>query len=197
MADSKTIRIYDEKAGDYAARFASSRPSGSLQAFMALLPERARVLDWGCGPATASAHMQDAGFDPDPVDASPEMVALALKQFGLNARCATFSDPLPSAHYDGAWVNFSLLHASRAALPGHLRQLHEALLPGAVLHLGMKRGSGEQRDRFGRFYVFYETSELTEHLETAGFQVTHTHEGEEAGLAGTIDPFVLLLSQKA
>lgn len=196
MADHETIRIYDEKAGDYAAQFASGSPSGSLQAFMALLPEGAQVLDWGCGPAAASAHMRDAGFQPDPVDASPEMVAIAREQFGLQARCATFDAPLPQARYHGAWVNFSLLHAKRDALPGHLDQLHAALQSGGILHLGMKRGSGEHRDRFGRFYTYYETDELTGLLETAGFMVTDTQEGEEAGLAGTVDPFVLILSRK-
>jgi len=196
MADSETIRIYDEKAGDYAARFVRSSPSGSLLKFMALLPEGAEVLDWGCGPAAASAHMRDAGFKPDPVDASPEMVAIAKEKFGLVARCATFDSPLPEARYHGAWVNFSLLHARRADLPAHLAQLHKSLVSGGVLHLGMKRGSGEHRDRFGRFYTYYETEELTGLLKAAGFAVTHVHEGEEAGLAGTVDPFVLLLSKK-
>ncbi|MCK7616073.1 class I SAM-dependent DNA methyltransferase [Roseibium sediminicola] len=196
MADRETIRIYDEKAGDYAARFGSGRPSESLQTFMALLPEGAQVLDWGCGPAAASAHMRDAGFQPDPVDASPEMVAIAHAQFGLQARCATFDAPLPQARYHGAWVNFSLLHARRVDLPGHLAQLHAALLSGGILHLGMKRGSGEHRDRFGRFYTYYETDELTGLLEAAGFIVSGAHEGEEAGLAGTVDPFVLILARR-
>jgi len=196
MADSETIRIYDEKAGDYAERFAGSSPSGSLLKFLALLPQGAHVLDWGCGPAAASAHMRDAGFQPDPVDASFEMIALAHEKFGLTARCATFDEPLPEGRYHGAWVNFSLLHAKRDALPAHLTQLHAALLPGGILHLGMKRGSGEHRDRFGRFYTYYQTDELTGLLQNAGFQVTNTHEGEEPGLAGTVDPFVLILSRK-
>lgn len=196
MADCETIRIYNEKASDYANRFASSSPSRSLLKFMSLLPESAEVLDWGCGPAHASAHLRAAGFRPDPVDASPEMVAFARDQFGLNARCATFDEPLPTAHYHGAWVNFSLLHVTRGALPKHFRQVHEALRPGGVLHLGMKRGVGETRDRFGRFYTFFETQELRDLLESAGFGVTHVLEGEEAGLAGTVDPFVLLLSTK-
>ena len=196
MTDRETIRIYDEKAADYADRFVSDSPSGSLRKFMALLPEGALVLDWGCGPAASSAHLREAGFLPDPVDASLEMVALAREKFDLKVRCATFRDPLPEERYHGAWVNFSLLHAERADLPGHLAQLSGALLPGGVLHLGMKRGTGEGRDRFGRFYTFYETDELTGLLDAAGFAVTHIHEGEEAGLAGTVDPFVLLLSTK-
>ncbi len=196
LADEKTIRIYDAKAEDYARRFAGTEPSGSLKKFMSLLPPGAHVLDWGCGPGNASWHMRSAGFVPDPVDASSEMVALARRQFDLPARLGTFDDPLPTKGYQGAWVNFSLLHASRDDLPRHLRHLSEALVPEGVLHLGMKRGTGERRDRFGRRYTYFETGELTGHLEAAGFETIDFHEGEEAGLAGTVDPFVLILTRK-
>ncbi|MEP3275861.1 MAG: class I SAM-dependent methyltransferase [Stappiaceae bacterium] len=196
MADEETIRIYDAKADDYVKRFVRKEPSNSLKRFMALLPPGARVLDWGCGPATSSHHLKEAGFVPDPVDASPEMVALACENFGLQVRLGTFDDPLPGRTYHGVWANFSLLHASRDDLPKHLQQLHTALLPEGVLHLGMKRGTGENRDRFGRFYTYYETDELTDLLEKVGFGIVQRHEGEEAGLAGTVDPFVVILSKK-
>lgn len=197
MTDNETIRIYNAKAGEYAKRFTSEQPSGSLRHFMALLPEGARVLDWGCGPATSSFHLKEAGFIPDPVDASPEMVTMARDRYGLDARLGTFDDALPDKNYQGVWANFSLLHAPRASLPGYLRQLNTTLQPQGVLHLGMKRGQGERRDALGRFYTYYETGELTGHLEDAGFTVLQTYEGEEAGLAGTVDPFVLILSRKA
>ncbi len=197
MADEETIRIYNVKAADYAKRFTREQPSGSLRNFIGFLPEGARVLDWGCGPATSSHHLQEAGFAPDPVDASPEMVAMAQERYGLDARLGTFDDSLPEANYHGVWANFSLLHAPRGDLPRHLSQLNRALLPKGILHLGMKRGEGERRDRFGRFYTFYRTSELTGHLEAAGFEIMQTHEGEETGLAGTVEPFVIILSRKA
>jgi SAM-dependent methyltransferase len=197
MVDEETIRTYDARAGDYAKRFAGDEPSGSLKSFMTLVKQGGHVLDWGCGPAAASFHLQEAGFTPDPIDASPEMVALANERFGLKARLGTFDESLPEENYDGAWANFSLLHAPRSDLPKHLAQLHKALLPKGILHIGMKRGAGESRDKFGRFYTFYETTELTGHLEKAGFEIINIHEGEEAGLAGTVDPFVVILSLKA
>jgi SAM-dependent methyltransferase len=197
MVDEETIRTYDARAGDYAKRFAGDEPSGSLKSFMMLVKQGGRVLDWGCGPAAASFHLQEAGFTPDPIDASPEMVALARERFGLKARLGTFDDSLPEESYHGVWANFSLLHAPRGDLPKHFQQLHKALLPKGILHIGMKRGTGESRDKFGRFYTFYETTELTQHLEKAGFEIINIQEGEEAGLAGTVDPFVLILSRKA
>lgn len=196
MADEETIRIYDDKAGDYAKRFVTDAPSGSLSKFMSLLPAGANVLDWGCGPAASSFHLKAAGYNPDPVDASPEMVAIANDRFGLSARVGTFDDPVPEGRYQGVWANFSLLHAPRHDLPSHLTKLNKALLGEGVFHIGMKRGKGESRDRFGRFYTYYETTELAGLLEDAGFEITHQTEGEEAGMAGSVDPFVLILSRK-
>lgn len=196
MADQKTIEIYDAKAAEYAARFAGGEPFGSLTTFMAHLPQGGRVLDWGCGPGTSSYHLQEAGFLADPMDASPEMVALAQQKYGLEARLSTFDDPLALEAYDGIWANFSLLHAPRADLPKHLEKARKALKPDGIFHIGLKRGAGEHRDRFGRRYAYFETSELTEMLEAAGFVILKTHEGEEAGLAGTVDPFVLILARK-
>ena len=86
---------------------------GALRIVMSLLPAGANVLDWGCGPAASSFHLKAAGFNPDPVDASPEMVAIANDRFGLSARVGTFDDPVPEGRYQGVWANFSLLHAPR------------------------------------------------------------------------------------
>lgn len=196
MADQKTIQIYDAKAADYAAKFASDNARSALINFMEYLPAGGRVLDWGCGPANSSLHLKEAGFCPDPVDASPEMVKLAQETYGLDARVGTFDDPLAKASYDGVWANFSLLHAPRGDLPRHIESVHEALKPNGIFHIGLKRGSGEHRDKFGRRYAYFETDELTKLLTKTGFEILKIHEGEEPGLAGTVDPFVLILARK-
>lgn len=196
MSDEETIRVYNEQADDYTKRFATDEPSNSLKSFMSLLSPGAHVLDWGCGSATSSFHMREAGFIPDAMDASTEMVAVAKEQYGLNARLGNFTDKLPKQFYHGVWANFSLLHASREAFPIHLQQIHKALLHEGILHIGLKRGAGEKRDKLGRYYTFYKTEELKRYLQTVGFKILDIQEGEEAGLAGSVDPFVLVLSQK-
>jgi len=195
-ADAGTLAAYAARAGDYAARFASARPDADLVAFIDALSAGGRVLDLGCGPGSASAHMRAAGLNPDPVDASPEMVALANATFDIGARAGLFEELDAVAAYDGVWANFSLLHAPRAALPGHLVAIARALKPGGVLHLGMKTGAGEARDALGRFYAFVSVEELQELLAAAGLRVVALREGAERGLAGTLDPFVVCRAVK-
>lgn len=196
MTDETTINVYDAKAGEYADNFALKEPSGSLKAFMRHVPPGGRVLDWGCGPGMFSYHLKAAGFAPDPVDASTEMVAVAREKYGINARLGSFDDPLETGRYHGAWANFSLLHAARKDFPKHLKKVHKALVAEGIFHIGMKRGTGEKRDKFGRQYTYFQTGELTKLLEQTGFEVLSTHEGEEAGLAGMPEPFVLVLARR-
>jgi hypothetical protein len=136
--------------------------------------------------------MRAAGLVPDPVDASPAMVALANDRHAIGARLATFDEIAGEASYHGVWANFSLLHAPRADLPRHFAALHRVLVPGGLLHVGMKTGTGEARDRIDRFYTFVGRAELAGLLEAAGFTVIEVEEGEERGLAGTLDPYILM-----
>jgi SAM-dependent methyltransferase len=192
IADPRTIAVYNERAADYADRFAAAEPDQHLAALMAALPVGGRVLDLGCGPGTASAFLRAAGFDPDPVDASTSMVTVANARHGIGARLGTFDDIDAVGVYDGVWANFSLLHAPREDLPRHLAALRRALKPGGVLHVGMKTGVGQGRDSLGRFYTYVTVPELAGLLQDAGFRVTAMQEGRDVGLAGTDDPFVIM-----
>ena len=106
MPDAKTIAFYDAAAERYANMTGTDAPSDQLVAFMALLPPHAHVLDLGCGPARASVHMRDAGFVPDPVDASQGMIDLANETHQIGARKLTFDDVDMVNTYDGIWANF-------------------------------------------------------------------------------------------
>ncbi|MEM9788149.1 MAG: class I SAM-dependent methyltransferase [Pseudomonadota bacterium] len=196
MPDPKTIATYNAKADEYIKLTGQDKPDASLQAFIDLMPDGGHVLDLGCGPATASAHMRAVRLVPDPVDASQGMVDIANQTHDIGARLATFDDISGKDIYDGVWANFSLLHAPRDALPRHLIALHNALRPAGTLHIAMKTGTGAERDAIDRLYTYVTVAELHDLLAHAGFRVTHTHEGTERGMAGTIDPFVVMRARK-
>ncbi|MDJ1015162.1 MAG: class I SAM-dependent methyltransferase [Paracoccaceae bacterium] len=196
MPDRETLEVYARRAEDYARIFESSRPDRHLTDFMKALPESAVVLDLGCGTGQSSAHMQTAGFRVEAWDASPEMAAVAKERFGLEVTIAAFDAVDARASYDGVFANFSLLHARKSEMPGHLTRISTALRPNGVFHIGLKTGAGEARDDLGRFYAFYEDAEITGLLEDAGFQVIERSFGMDKGLAGNLDPWIILLARK-
>lgn len=182
--DPETIRTYDARAEDYARVTASDTPGALLQDFINALPEGGRVLDLGCGPGNFARLMARTGLQVHATDASARMVALASGIPGVTAEQATFDDLTAIAAFDGVWANFSLLHAPRDTMPRHLSAIYRALKPGGAFHLAVKTGTGEARDRLGRFYAYYSPDSLTALLTEAGFVVTKITHGRDKGLDG-------------
>ncbi len=196
MPDARTIAFYDNAADTYDSRTKTENAGPLLRSFMALLPNGADVLDLGCGPARASAHMRDAGHHPDPVDASQGMIDLANKTHNIGARLLTFDQVDMVNSYDGIWANFSLLHADRTDLPQIMASLATALRARGVIHVALKTGTGQARDQIDRLYTYLTVPELHGLLETAGFEILETEEGHDVGCAGTNDPFVAVRARK-
>ena len=190
-ADKTTLEVYGEKAAEYAS-MTDNTADPQLEVFIAALSKGAHVLDLGCGPGTASALMAKAGLNVDATDASAEMVALANARPDVTARIATFDDVAGTDMYDGIWANFSLLHAPRAAMPHHLAALRQALKPGGLFHIGMKTGTGEQRDTLGRLYAYYTTAELHGLLRDAGLTPFSSAKGSDKGLSGEMADWVTI-----
>ena len=186
MTDTETLKIYDDKAAEYARLIAGDQEENPyLEKFIAILPNGGRVLDLGCGPGTAAARMADAGLRVDAVDGSAAMVDMTGRHTGVTAWQATFDDIKGIDIYDGIWANFCLLHASKEAMPRHLNALGTGLKSGGQFHIAMKLGTGSKRDAIGRLYSYYSEPELTALLVAAGLTVIETGYGRTIGLDGT------------
>ena len=192
MADQKTIAAYNGQVDTYLKMVGELDVDPILLRFIDRLKVSDYVLDLGCGPALASAVMREKGLCVDPVDAAEAMVKLANDKFNIGARQAQFSDIDATEIYHGVWANFSLLHAKPQDLAAILLALHRALKPQGVLHLGMKLGQGSKRDKYGRYYAYYSQAEFEAHLKGAGFSIEHIELGEALGMAGDMEPWIVL-----
>ena len=174
-------------------------PDADLRAFMDAVRPGGRVLDWGCGPGNSAEMLAAAGFEVEAADASPEMAALAAAR-GVAVLTQTFDALDAEGRYDGIWANFSLLHAPRADLPGHVARAARALAPGGVLHLGMKDvpedGRREGRDSLGRYYAYWTADDLAATCAAAGLLPGAPRHGTARGLSGDVEPFVILRARK-
>ncbi len=192
MADQRTIETYNETAADYVKFVSRTTPDQDLRRFIDAIPKGGLVLDWGCGPGNSAAMMQTAGLVAEAIDASEKMVALAQSNHGLNAKQATFDALDETARYDGLWANFSLLHAPKSSMPKHLQAAHTALRKNGYFHIGMKLGTGEKRDKLARMYTYYEEAELKNLIETAGFTIATSRTDAMEGMAGNVEPFIII-----
>ena len=192
MTDKKTLKVYGSKAQEYIDMVATDKPNRHLRAFIAALPKGGHALDIGCGPGNSAAAMQAAGLTVTAIDPSPEMSTLGSKQFGVDIVQGSYEDITETAHYDGIWSSFSMLHVLRTDVPRHLTSIKCALKPNGKFVIGVKIGTGEKRDSIGRRYTYFTREELDKLLLDAGLTPTDHFEGSEVGLAGTIDPFIIV-----
>jgi SAM-dependent methyltransferase len=192
MTDQETIDVYNAKAQDYVNLVSVDKPNRHLQAFIDALPKGGHALDLGCGPGNSAAMMRDAGLKITAIDPSTKMTELGRAKYDVDIKLGTFEDVTEVAEYDGIWASFSMLHAPRIDVPRYLKAIHTALKPKGTFVIGVKTGDGEERDGIGRRYTYFQPAELDALLRDAGFTPTSVFEGKEAGLAGTIDPFIIV-----
>lgn len=194
--DRETLDCYNKMADEYADCISRAEPDQDLRDFMSALPDgQAPVLDWGCGPGNSSAIMMENGLSVEATDASPEMAKLATAA-GVAVRIEPFNALNPMPRYRGIWANFSLLHLPRDAFFDMVQLASNALLPNGVLHMGMKTGTGQERDSLGRYYTYYSELELDKATQNAGLEKLSIRHGEGMGLAGVVAPFAIHLSRK-
>ncbi|MEM0923781.1 MAG: class I SAM-dependent methyltransferase [Pseudomonadota bacterium] len=195
MSDRQTLDYYSEEAATYAEFVGDAKDDPNLTRFIDAMPRGARVLDFGCGHGWASAQMQSAGLAVTAIDGSPGLAAEAKARYRLDVKVMLFSDFAEEAAYDGIWASFSLLHDSRAALPGHLARLRRAARANALLFLGLKAGEGEVRDHLGRMYSYFSEAELRGHLTTTGWGEITCETQRLPGLAGKEEDSLLIFAR--
>lgn len=193
-ADIKTLQVYDERALEYANVTAPHAQTPQLADFIAAIPNGGRVLDLGCGPGHFAKIMLDAGLTVDATDASAQMVALTQRYPGINAHQESFDDLNAKSLYDGIWANFSLLHAPHETMPDLLSRIRDALKPSGQFHMAIKTGTGQARDRLGRFYAYYSKAEIRDLLCKSGFTITKITPGRDKGLDGTLSDWISVAS---
>lgn len=115
-ADPKALvaKGYDAVAQDYLDRFlASTVREAWLARFAAALPEKATVLDLGCGAGIpVAARLADLGHSVIGVDSSARQIALArsLVPGATFLRADMTRVGLPNASFDGIAAFYSLIH---------------------------------------------------------------------------------------
>lgn len=193
MSDPRTLNVYNNQSDKYAAmmdREASRDPM--IGHFIASCPSGGQVLDLGCGPGHYARRMAEAGLCVDALDASEAMLEIAGHIPKVNARLGRFEDVSGHQVYDGVWAYFSLLHAERHDLPGHLDRISKSLKPKGVFFIGMKRGAGGKRDQLDRYYEYYEQEDLEALLHAAGLKPAEHWTGKGAGLSGHPEGWIVI-----
>ncbi len=152
MADawlSDTRSSYDTDASGYAEKvrgLLGEHPylRGSLALFAELVRGAGggQVADIGCGPGYVSGYLHDVGVDVFGIDLSPEMIAIARRDYpDLRFEVGTMTDlELADDSLAGIVAFWSVIHVPDHAVPGVFEEFRRVLRPQVPVLVGFHVG---------------------------------------------------------
>jgi SAM-dependent methyltransferase len=161
MADawlSGTRASYDTDASGYAEKvrgLLGARPylRASLGLFAELVHDAGGgpVADVGCGPGYVTGYLHDAGVDVFGIDLSPEMIAIARRDYpNLRFEVGTMTDlDLADGSVAGIIAFWSVIHVPDHAMPGVFDQFRRVLRPQGLLLVGFHVGDETRHTSVG------------------------------------------------
>ncbi|HEY9290219.1 MAG TPA: class I SAM-dependent methyltransferase [Microlunatus sp.] len=146
---SETRSSYDTDASGYALKVDGLLAGNPyLRASLALFAQLVHdvgdgpVADVGCGPGYVTGHLNGLGVDAFGIDLSPEMIAIARRDYpGLRFEVGTMTDlDLADDSVAGIVAFWSVIHVPDHAVPGVFEQFHRVLRSGGPLLVGFHVG---------------------------------------------------------
>lgn len=169
-----TRKTYDQHAAGISDRHWDADLSHIWEAFDAMIPRKARILDLGCGAGRDTAVFTGMGHWVAGVDLSLGMLLEANRRArGSYLQADMLHLPFAAGSFEAAWLNASLLHLPRDLAPVVLAGVHQVLKPEGVLYLSLKEGEGEfwEQREGERFFTLFGVDEVGGLLINAGYQI--------------------------
>ncbi len=152
MQNFKTLNYYNEKTEEFIEATVGVDFSVTQDKFLKLLPQGARILDFGCGSGRDTKYFLDKGFQVTAVDGSVELCKFASKFTGQEVKQLYFQDLSEVEAYDGIWACSSILHLPYADLKNVFRKMVRAVKSKGIIYTSFKYGTFEG-ERNGRYFT--------------------------------------------
>lgn len=156
---NETLNFYNENAKSFIAGTVDIDMSCIHKRFLEYLPEKASILDLGCGSGRDSKVFADRGYDVTAVDGSAELCKYAEQLIGIPVRCLLFENLDYTNQFDGIWASASLLHVEKDKMQAVLRLVADAMKENGILFASYKYGTTQRVDN-GRFYSDYTEADI-------------------------------------
>ena len=169
-----TLQYYQQNAEAFMTGTVSADMLETRERFLKKLPEKALILDFGCGSGRDTKAFLERGYAVDAVDGSTELCRLASEWTGICVRPMLFQELSAIDRYDGIWACASILHLPEDELRDVLRKTAAALKKGGILYTSFKYGTF-RGVRSGRWFTDFTEESLAEFLrQIPSLEVTQT-----------------------
>ncbi|THJ17246.1 MAG: class I SAM-dependent methyltransferase [Nitrospira sp. CG24B] len=176
---TQTLQTYEKDAEIFLKHWGRKRykrPALLVQ-WLKLLPERAVLLDLGCGAGQDSHHLATRGHHVIGLDRTMPMLQFANRR--APSVPVVLADirvlPIRTDSLDGVWAAASLIHLPKGNVAGVLAELHEIVKPTGLFAATFTYGSNSRIKRTGwmpgRYFARWRKDELARALRRAGWTV--------------------------
>lgn len=143
MEKYDTLKYYNENAKQYCESTKNGDMKEVYARFLCFLPDKAYILDFGCGSGRDSKYFLEKGYTVKAIDGSEKLCELASEYIGQEVECMKFDELSDESVYDGIWACSSILHVERENLPNILKKMIVALKENGVIYTCFKIGDFE------------------------------------------------------
>lgn len=140
------------------------------EAFTKRLPQKAVILDAGCGSGRDSLYFKNLGHFIIAMDASQEMCQFAGEYIGQSVLLCRFQEMHFKVLFDGIWACASLLHVPSNEIVSVLQRFNWYLKDDGIMYASFKYGDFEG-EREGRYYLDLTEETATKFFTEAGFHI--------------------------
>lgn len=147
-----TINYYNENAKKFIDGTVSVDFRSIQDTFLELLPENAKILDFGCGSGRDTKYFLEHGCRVVAMDGSLELCKAASEYTGITVKHILFQELNEKERYDGIWACASILHVKSEELPEIIRKMSLATIANGIIYLSFKYGDFEG-ERNGRYFT--------------------------------------------
>ena len=183
---------YDRVAEDYAEQFKDEldkKPFDCrmLDRLVETVGTREAICDLGCGAGHIARYLKDKDANVCGIDLSPKMVEQAGRlNPDISFQQGTMLDlkDVDGSSFGGIAAFYSIIHIPRDSVTRALREIKRVLRSGGTLLLTFHIGQETRHldEWFGKKvnldFFFFETDEMKQNLETAGFEIEEIIERE-------------------
>jgi SAM-dependent methyltransferase len=155
-----TIAYYNANAQSFYERTINTDLSHFHTKFLDFLPEKAHILDAGCGSGRDTKYFQSQEHTVTAFDASEEMVRISTKETNQQTKLLKFQSLNFKEEFDGVWANASLLHIPYEEIQDVYGRIYNALKPGGIFYGSYKYGEGHMSVKGREFYNMNEETVL-------------------------------------
>lgn len=148
----KTLEYYNEQHENFVEDTLNVDFKETQEKFLNMLPEKAHILDFGCGSGRDTKYFLEHGFKVTAIDGSLELCKFASMFTGVEVKHMYFQDLYEVNVYDGIWACSSILHLPWEELKDVMNKMVLATKKGGIIYTSFKYGMYEG-ERKGRYFT--------------------------------------------